>query len=61
MRKLIWTTVFRRHGEKSASVMAETLEYVQRLVLGTAYEKREVVRREQLLSSGLPGHQLELR
>jgi hypothetical protein len=41
--------------------MAETLEYVRRLVLGTAYEKREVVRREQLLSSGLPDHQLELR
>jgi len=52
---------FRRSGEKSACVLTETLEFVRRLVVGTAYEKREVLRREQLLSSGLPDHQLELR
>jgi hypothetical protein len=47
--------------EATASVLSETLDYIRRLILGTAYEKQEAMRREQLLDAGLPPQQLELR
>jgi hypothetical protein len=52
---------YSQNNEATASVLSETLDYVRRLILGTVYEKREVMRREQLLDAGLPPQQLELR
>ncbi len=60
-RSTCFQEAYSRSDEITGSVLSETLDYIRRLILGTAYEKREVVRREQQLCSGLPAEQLELR
>ena len=60
-RSTCFHAAYSQSSEATASVLSVTLDYVRRLILGTAYERGEVVRRERLLHSGLSGQQLELR